>query len=52
MPQECYPKELYASDFVWPCHEDMTEDYYMSRISWQIDDAYNFINEGTLRISA
>ena len=52
MPWEWYPEELYASDLVWPCHKDMTEDDDMSRISWQIDDAYNFMNEGILRISA
>ena len=46
-----YPEELYSSDLVWPCHKDITEDDYMSRISWQIDDTYNFMNEGILRIS-
>ena len=52
MALDCYPEELYASDLVWLCHKDMTEDDYMSRISWQIDDAYNFMNEAILRISA
>ena len=51
MPPDCY-QELYASNLVWPCHEGMTEDDYMSRISWQIDDAYNFMNGGIQRISA